>query len=160
VRGRRRWESKIPNQRPTRGFKGAIAAPHLLRRARRFGGTSAHTCACTGETTARLRDASMPAKYEPATSARGHDGMVTSVTSADKPAPITAPTFTMATITAPTKHHQATTVTITNKSLRAILQLTHKLGGYIRQMRSCAPTEDVKNTINTKIIQLSLSATP
>jgi hypothetical protein len=40
------------------------------------------------------------------------------------------------------------------------LQLTHKLGGYIRRMRSRAPTENVKNIINTKIIRLSLSATP
>jgi hypothetical protein len=39
------------------------------------------------------------------------------------------------------KYPQATTATITNKSLRASLQLTHKLRGYIRQMRSRAPTE-------------------
>jgi hypothetical protein len=50
--------------------------------------------------------------------------------------------------------------TITNKILQASLQLTHELGGYIRQMRSRAPTKDMKNTINTRIIQLSLSTTP
>jgi hypothetical protein len=32
--------------------------------------------------------------------------------------------------------------------------------GYIRRMRSRVPTENVKNTINTKIVQLSLSAIP
>jgi hypothetical protein len=51
-------------------------------------------------------------------------------------------------------------VTITNKSMRASLQLTHELGGYIRRMRSRAPTENLKNTFNSKIHQLSLSATP
>jgi hypothetical protein len=50
--------------------------------------------------------------------------------------------------------------TITNKSSRASLRLTHELGGYIRWMRSRAPTEDMKNNINTKIIRLNLSATP
>jgi hypothetical protein len=50
--------------------------------------------------------------------------------------------------------------TITNKSSRASLQLTHELGGYIRRMRSRAPTENEKNTNNTKIIRQSLSVTP
>jgi hypothetical protein len=58
------------------------------------------------------------------------------------------------------KHPQATTATIMNKISRASLQLTHELGGYIRRMRSRAPTENVKNTANTKIIRLSLSVTP
>jgi hypothetical protein len=58
------------------------------------------------------------------------------------------------------KHLQATTATITNKSMQASLQLTHELGGYIRRMRSRAPTENVKSTTNTKIIWLSLSTTP
>jgi hypothetical protein len=49
--------------------------------------------------------------------------------------------------------------TITNKSSRVSLQLTHELGGYIRWMRSRAPTENLKNTSNTKIHWLSLSAT-
>jgi hypothetical protein len=35
------------------------------------------------------------------------------------------------------------------KSSRASLQLTHELGGYIRRMRSLAPTE---NIINTRIV--------
>jgi hypothetical protein len=60
----------------------------------------------------------------------------------------------------PTKRPQATTTTITHERSRASLQLTHKLGGYIRRMRSCAPTENTKNTIDTRIVQLSLSATP
>jgi hypothetical protein len=50
--------------------------------------------------------------------------------------------------------------TITNKSLRVNLQLTHELGGYIRRMRSCAPPENLKNASDTKTHQLSLSATP
>jgi hypothetical protein len=49
--------------------------------------------------------------------------------------------------------------TITNKSSRASLQLTHELGGYIRRMCSRAPTENLKNTSNTKIHHLSLSVT-
>jgi hypothetical protein len=68
--------------------------------------------------------------------------------------------ITTTAITAPTKHIQATTTTITNKSSRSSLQLTHELGGYIRRMRSRAPTENMKDTTNTKIIRLSLSATP
>jgi hypothetical protein len=74
--------------------------------------------------------------------------------------PIIVPTFTTTAMTTPTKRPQATTATIMNKSSRASLQLTHELGGYIRRMRSCAPTESMKNTSNTKIIQLSLSVTP
>jgi hypothetical protein len=113
-----------------------------------------------GETTAHSRDALIPAEYKPATPARGHDGTVTSVTSVEMPAPITAPTFTTMATTTPTKLPQATTATITHKSSRASLQLTHKLRGYIRQMRSRAPTENMKNTFNTKIVQLSQSTTP
>jgi hypothetical protein len=72
-------------------------------------------------------------------------------------------------MTPPTSHYghncpdetsKATTATITNKSSRASFQLTHELGGYIRRMRSRAPTEHLKNTSNSKIHQLSLSATP
>jgi hypothetical protein len=50
--------------------------------------------------------------------------------------------------------------TITNKSSRVSLQLTHELGGYIRRMRSCAPTKNLKNISNSKMHRLSLSATP
>jgi hypothetical protein len=63
-------------------------------------------------------------------------------------------------ITASTKRPQATTATITNKSPRASLQLTHELRGYIRRMRSRAPTENLKNATKTKISRLSLSVTP
>jgi hypothetical protein len=63
-------------------------------------------------------------------------------------------------ITAPTECPKATTATITNKSSQTSLQLTHELGGYIRWMCSRTPTENLKNTSNTKIHQLSLSATP
>jgi hypothetical protein len=54
----------------------------------------------------------------------------------------------------------AAMATITNKSSRASLQLTHELGGYIWQMLSRAPTENLKNASNTKTHLLSLSATP
>jgi hypothetical protein len=118
------------------------------------------TRARPGETTAQSRDASIAAEYDPATTACGHDGTVTPVTSAEMPVPITTPTFTTTATTTPTKRPQATTATIMNKSSRASLQHTHELGGYIWQMRSHAPTENMKNTINTKIVQLSLSATP
>jgi hypothetical protein len=60
----------------------------------------------------------------------------------------------------PDEISKATMATITNKSSRASLQLTHELGGYIWWMRSRAPTENLKNTPNSKICQLSLSATP
>jgi hypothetical protein len=73
-----------------------------------------------------------------------------SVTSAEMTASTTTPAFTTMAMTAPTKHPQATTATITHKSSRASLQLTHELGGYIRRMRSRAPTENSKNTINTQ----------
>jgi hypothetical protein len=152
--------SRLLNLRPTRGFKGASAAPRLRHRACRVSGTFAHTRARPDETTAHSRDASIPSEYGPAMTARGHDGMVTPVTSVEMPALITAPTFTTTDTTTPTKRPQATMATITNKSSRVSLQLTHELGGYIRRMRSCAPTENMKNTINTKIVQLSLSATP
>jgi hypothetical protein len=85
------------------------------------------TRACLDETTAHSRDASVPAEYGPAESACGHDGMVMSVTSAEMPAPITAPTFTTTAIAALMKRSQATTATITNKSSRASLRLTHEL---------------------------------
>jgi hypothetical protein len=67
-----------------------------------------------GETTAHSRDASVPAEYGPATSARGHNGAVTSVTSPEMPALITAPTFTATVKTTPTKHPRAAMATITN----------------------------------------------
>jgi hypothetical protein len=70
--------------------------------------------------------------------------------SAEMTVSTTTPVFTTTAMIAPTKHPQATTATITHKSSRASLQLTHKLGDYIRRMRSRAPTENSKNTINTQ----------
>jgi hypothetical protein len=151
---------KVLNSCLTRSFKGISAAPCLRRRARSVSGTFAHTRARPGETAAPSCDASIPTKYRPATSARGHDRTVTSVTSAEMPAPTTTPTFTTTTKTTPTKHPQATTATISHKSSLASLQLTHELGGYVRRMRSRAPTKNSKNTINTRIVQLSLSVIP
>jgi hypothetical protein len=60
----------------------------------------------------------------------------------------------------PDETPKTATVTNTNKSSRASLRLTHELEGYIWQMSSHAPTEDLKNASNIKIHQLSLSATP
>jgi hypothetical protein len=80
-----------------------------------------------GETIAHSHDASIPAEYRPATSARGHDGAVTFVTSVEMPTPIIAPTFTTMATTTPMKLPQATTATITHKSSRESLQLTHEL---------------------------------
>jgi hypothetical protein len=139
-----------------RSFKGTSAAPHLRRRARCVSGSFVHTRARPGETATHSRDASILA----AMSVRGNDGTVTSITAAEMLVPTTTPTFTTTTTTTPTKHPQATMAIITHKSLRASLQLTHELGGYIRPMRSRAPTENPKNTINTRIVQLNLCVTP
>jgi hypothetical protein len=98
-------------------LKGADATPHLRRRARRVSGTFTHPRACPSKTTAHSHDASVPVENIPADTARGHDGTVTSVTSAKMTALKTAPTFTTTAITAPTKHPQATMATIMNKSL-------------------------------------------
>jgi hypothetical protein len=139
-----------------RGFKGASAAPRLQRRARRVSETFAHARARPDKIGAHSHDASIPVEYEPATATpvRGHDGMVTFVTLAEMPAPTSTPTFTTTTTTTPTRRPRATMATITHKSSRASLQLTHELGGYIRWMRSRAPTENTKNIINTWIVQI------
>jgi hypothetical protein len=92
VREKKRIKSKVPNQRSTRGFKGDKPDLHLRRRARRVSKTFVHARACPRETTARKCDASVPAGCGLAEPARGHDGAVTSITSAKMPAPITAPT--------------------------------------------------------------------
>jgi hypothetical protein len=73
--------SNVLNPCPTRGFKGASAAPRLQRRTRRVSETLAHVRVRPGETGAHSHDASIPVEYGPATSARDHDGTVTSFTS-------------------------------------------------------------------------------
>jgi hypothetical protein len=100
-----------------RFYRGAGANSHLRRRARRVSETFAHTRACPGKTAAHSRDASIPAVYRLAESARSDDGAVTSVTSAEMPAPITTPMIIMTAVTAPTKHLRAATATITNEKL-------------------------------------------
>jgi hypothetical protein len=85
-------------------LKGGGASPHLQLRTHQVSDTFAHSHACPGETTAHSRAASVPAEYGLAESARSHDGAVVSVTSAEMPAPIIAPTFTTTAPTAPTKH--------------------------------------------------------
>jgi hypothetical protein len=162
VRGTRTiCEGKVPNQRSTHGFKGGRRDSSPL--------TPGLPCqrdfrprACAPRRNNRpLARRLGPAGCGLAESARSsHEGALTSVTLAEMPAPVTAPMFTTTAITAPTKCPQAATATITHKSSRVSLQLTHELGGYMWQMRSRAPSENMKNTTNTKIIRLSLSTTP
>jgi hypothetical protein len=128
-------------------------------RARRVSKTFARSRASPGETATRNRDASIPATCRLAEPERGLNGVVISVMSAEMPAPMTTPHHHYGR-NCPDETSKATTATIINKSPRASLQLTHELGGYIRQMRSRAPTENPKNTSNSKIHQLSMSATP
>jgi hypothetical protein len=45
-------------------------------------------------------------------------------------------------------------------SSQVSLQLAHGLGGYIRRMRSHAPTGKIKSKINTNSSRLSMSVTP
>jgi hypothetical protein len=139
-------------------LKGTCLTLHLQRRARQVSKTSAHAHARPGETTAHNRDASVPAGCGLAEPARGHDGAVTSVMSAEMPAPLLCLRHRYG-HNRPGKTSEAVTATITNKSPWASLQLTPELGGYIRRMRSRAPTKNSNNTTNTKIHQLSLSAT-
>jgi hypothetical protein len=102
-------------------LKGAGAAPHLQCWTHHVSETFARLRVRPGETTAHSCKASIPAEYGLEESACSHDGAATSVTSVEMPAPITAPMFTMMTITAPTRHPQAATATITNISSRASL---------------------------------------
>jgi hypothetical protein len=90
-RKKKRMEGKAPNEHSTHGFKGgrldsspSATGPPCQRDFRpraRPGETTAHNC-----------DASVPAGCGLAEPARSHDGAVTSVMSAEMPAPITAPT--------------------------------------------------------------------
>jgi hypothetical protein len=95
-------------------LKGASATPHLQHRAHHVRETFAHERVHPGETTAHSHNASFPAECGPTTSADGHDGTVTSVMSAETPAPITAPTFTTTVVTPSTKHPQPTMATNTS----------------------------------------------
>jgi hypothetical protein len=86
------WKAKSRTSARRTVLKGTGLTPHLWRRARRVSKTFAHAHARTGGTTARNRDASVPTERGLAELARSHDGAVTSITSAEIPAPITAPT--------------------------------------------------------------------
>jgi hypothetical protein len=55
------------------------------------------------------------------------------------------------TTTTQMEQSRTTTATMKFKSPRVSLQLTHGLGGYIRRMRSRAPTKRIKNRMNTKL---------
>jgi hypothetical protein len=68
-------------------LKGAGQTPHLRRRARCVSETFAHARAHPSETTAHLRNVSVPAECGLAESECSHDGAVTSVTSAEMPTP-------------------------------------------------------------------------
>jgi hypothetical protein len=86
-----------------------------------------------------------------------------SITHHTRKRPSTGPRTThgpQTTTATPTKQSRTTTTTAKFKILRASLQLTHGLGGYIRWMRLCAPTGRIKNRSKTKPSRLSLSATP
>jgi hypothetical protein len=132
--------------------------------------TFTHARACPDETGAHSRDASIPIEYENLQRPRtfisnghtrhvGRDARAPSTSLAFSTSPTTAVTTTTTTTT-PAKYSQATTATIKHKSPRASLQLTHRLRGYIRRMRSRAPTKNTKNNTNAKSTQVSLSVTP
>jgi hypothetical protein len=73
-------------------LKGIGLTSHPRCWARRVSRTPAHSHARPGETTAHSRNASVSVEYGRAESVHSHDGAVTSVTSAEMLAPITAPT--------------------------------------------------------------------
>jgi type IV secretory pathway VirJ component len=89
-RGKREREKKQKKSALRAVLKGTGLTLHLRCRAHRDSKTFAR--ARHIETTACNRDASIPATCRLAEPARGLDGAVTSVTSAEMPAPTTAPT--------------------------------------------------------------------
>jgi hypothetical protein len=72
--------------------KGTGLTLHLRRRAHRVSKTFAHSLARPSEMAACNRDASTPVTCRLTETERGLDGAVTSVTSAEMPAPTTTPT--------------------------------------------------------------------
>jgi hypothetical protein len=97
--GREREKEEVegkaePQTRARRvALKGTGLTSHLRCWARRVSRTPAHSRARPGEATAHSRDASVSVEYGRTESAHSHDGAVTSVTSAEMLAPITAPTL-------------------------------------------------------------------
>jgi hypothetical protein len=89
VRERSRWKEKSRTSARRAVLKKADLTPHLRRWACRVSETFARARARPGETATHNHDASFRGLAE---SMRSHDGAVTSVTSAEMPAPITAPT--------------------------------------------------------------------
>jgi hypothetical protein len=73
-------------------LKGTGLTLHLRCWARCVSRTPAHSRALPSETTAHSRNALVSVEYGRAESTHSHDGAVTSVTSAEMLAPITAPT--------------------------------------------------------------------
>jgi hypothetical protein len=151
VQRRKTMGSKVPDSCPMRGFKGLSAPARLQCRARRVSETCAHACA-SGKTRAHSRDASIPAVYGNLQRPRAvissghfrhvgrdahvhyfvrichvvHDAHDNRYNHDDHNYPVKVSPFT--------------TVTITDKSPRVSLQLTHGLRAYIRWMNSRAPT--------------------
>jgi hypothetical protein len=69
-----------PEPCPTRGFKGTSAAPRLRRRA---AVSAKHSPTRARAPAKQAPTHTITAEYGPATPARGHDGTVTSITSAE-----------------------------------------------------------------------------
>jgi hypothetical protein len=122
-------------------LKGTGLTLHLRRRARRVSKTFACTWARPGETVARNRDASIPTTCRLPEPMRGLMERSCWSHRARYPFPRLRPRHHYS-HNCPDKIYKATTATITNKSSRASLQLTHELGGYSRRMRSRALLTD------------------
>jgi hypothetical protein len=97
--GGRAWEEEEaegkakPQTRARRAaLKGTGLTLHLRCWARRVSGTPAHSRARPGETTPHSCNALVSAEYGREKFVHSHDGAITSVTSAEMLAPLTAPT--------------------------------------------------------------------
>jgi hypothetical protein len=159
VQRKKTMGKQSPKPVPDARLKGISAAARLECRARRVSEMFTHARTCPGEIGSHSRDAAIPVEYRNLQSpcaiiSNGHVRHVV-----DMPARPTSPAFTtspMTVVTATTtmtttaEHSQDTTATMKLKSPRASLQLTHELRGYIRRMRSRAPTENTENSTNTK----------
>jgi hypothetical protein len=86
---RSRWKAKSQTSARRAVLKGTGLTLHLQRWAHRVSKTFARAHARPGEIAARNRDASIPVACKLAEPARGLDG---AVTSAEIPAPMSAPT--------------------------------------------------------------------
>jgi hypothetical protein len=94
VREKEEAEGKAKSKTRVRraALKGTCLTPHLRCSARHVSRIPAHSRVRPGETTAHSHNASVSVEYGRTESAHSHDGTVTSITSAEMLAPITAPT--------------------------------------------------------------------